>query len=570
MADVDLLKDAYRNNLGREASDDEIQGWTSGSYGGGGVNDWVNQIANSGEAKARGGGQPAPVIGQPSPGENHAYNTPYEGPTQNAYDIPADFYSSLNNSYAMNLGRSASADEINNWWSGNYGYGQGASGLGAFTEAIRNSGEAKARNGGTAPSTQYQGVDYWGQQGVNVNDMFDTTTGQLKSGWQSTGRGYERTGQPAGSGGTGNINIQGPQNGNYQDWFTQLMNGKPPTPENLEAMAPTLAQYGIRLGSKGNRGWTDTIILPDGRTFDVIEAAGIGSGRAWTWQQNGGNGYTPPTQMPGDQYSDPYTKMLESLLKNRIGSLQQPVNDPNRQMYEQMLKQRADALGQGNSQLDQLMTYLQSRFKDLSGPGYTGAENEVIRTGALDPIEQDRAAAKKKVMDRLAQRNIQPGSGVYEAAMLEVDKSFDSMRGATQTQIAGNELARREDRAQRAQTIGTQLADIPDARAREQLDVFSALDRLSQIARSEDDARQREAISYGGGLNDLSSQRLQLAMQAAGMGGNPSSLGQTLTGIAGLNQNSAAYDANNNSSLWSGLGTLAAILARQQQAGLNV
>jgi hypothetical protein len=164
-------------------------------------------------------------------------------------------------------------------------------------------------------------------------------------------------------------------------------------------------------------------------------------------------------------------------------------------------------------------------------------------------------------MERLSARGLTPDSGIAQQALLEVDKQFDAIRGVSQNTLTTNDLARREDRQQRAQTIGGQLVDIPEARSREQLDVFQALEMLSQVARDEDASRSREAIGYAGSLNDLSMQRLQAAMQAAGMGGNPASLLSGLTGIAGLNQSAAAMNRANSGSMWSGLGSIMAILA---------
>src|SRR5688572_23647222 len=130
-----------------------------------------------------------------------------------------------------------------------------------------------------------------------------------------------------------------------------------------------------------------------------------------------------------------------------------------------------------------------------------------------------------------------PESGVFQDALRRLDAEFEGIRGVSQTQLATNELGRRENRNQRAEMIGAQIADIPEMRQREQLDVFQALESLSMLARNEDEARSREAISYGGVLSDLGPQRMSLAMQAAGMGGNPASLANSLMGIAGLNQN---------------------------------
>lgn len=545
--DAGAIRNAYKSSLRRDASDDEVSGWLSGSYGGGGVNDWINQIANSGEAQQyKQPSAPAPTD-SPVVGQTPNVSTPQGDPWAQARQ-------GLTDTYQQFVGRAPGEGDIDKWLSGGYGYGSGLQDYDKFVAAIMGSPEARAYRPQNTSTNGYQNLDYWQSQGVPGIDIFDPMTGQLRGGWSRTAQGYSRTG-----GAPTTPNVAGPQGGNFESWFSQLTGGKPPTPEELERLAPVLSQYGIKIGSKGNRGWSDTIILPDGRTFDVIEGAGIGSGKRWTWQQNGGPGYVPTA--PEGQYNDPYTNFLAQLLSGRIGSLMQPVNDPNRNAYEAMLKQRAASLGSADSELAKLITHLESRFNDLQGPGYTGAENEAIRTGALDPIEQDRAAAKKRVIEQLSRRGLNLESGISQQALQEVDKAFDAMRGTSQTALTMNDLNRREGRQQRADTIRTTLADIPQQRAREQLDVFQAINQLSLLARQEDEARQREAVGYGGALSDLGPQRLQLAMQAAGMGGNPSSMFQNLMQLAGMNQNASLYGAQNQSSLWSGLGSMAAMLA---------
>lgn len=50
----DAIVNAYRTDLGRkdaEITDAEVNNWLSGSYGGSGLSDWLNQIKNSGEAQ---------------------------------------------------------------------------------------------------------------------------------------------------------------------------------------------------------------------------------------------------------------------------------------------------------------------------------------------------------------------------------------------------------------------------------------------------------------------------------------------------------------------------------------
>lgn len=652
MAAIDDLQAAYEQNLGRSASQDELNNWLGGNYGGGGTQDWINQIQNSGEAQSyrqQQAGPPPPTIDWPRPDTNHGYEIPNDFPTpQQKTGITDDFWNQIGGAYQNYLGRDASVGELQNWWTGNYGYGAQGSNMQGMLDAIRNSQEAmsrrvqepasrtnapagvdqagwdnafaglsavyknalgrnaspdeinkwltgaygygsglgdynkyvnaimssqEARNyrgDGTRPDGQadgYKGIEYWQGQGVPTVDIFDPMTGQLKAGWTRTANGYERAGGTTGTttttGGTQPI-----PNNDVAGLLKSLLGTGPSSPQALAAIESQLAKYGIKLQKDSDGTIRGRLFLPNGEAVDVVNANGWG--QPWSITNRGKTGPETgkSTQYPSNQYSDAYTALLEQLMKARMSSLQQPVNDPYRAAYMQAMQQRADALGQGNAQLDQLTGYLQKRYTDLQGPGYTGAENEVIRTGALDPIERDRQAARQQVITRLAQRNIRPGSGVYEAALQEVDKQFNAMRGTTQTQLGANELARREDRNSRAQTIAGQLADIPDARAREQLDVFSALNNLSQTARSEDEARQREALQYGGVLSDLGPQRLQLAMQAAGMGGNPESLGGLLTNVAQLNQTGQAYNAQNSNGMWSGLGQLAAILSRQGQYGL--
>ncbi len=645
MANVNLqsgeaqrIRDAYQSSLGRGASDDEVSNWLSGAYGWGdasNIDPIIGAISNSDEARGR------------------------RQPSQDAPTLPTPTYGPMDNTqpqqqvgdwYQQFLGRQGSPDEINNWLSGAYGYGD-QNNLDAIMKAIAGSGEALNYRPQAPPSDQprtlpqptygpqgfaggastssvnpedvvrnayrqyvgrdasdeevqtwlsggygwgdknnlqgvlsgiiqsatgkpgYQDFDYWKALGFDTADMFDAN-GQVKPGWSRTAKGYEYNPSAAGTPPpTGTTTTTQPPGG-YQQWFTTLMQGKPSSPQALSAMEAELAKYGIKLQKDSAGNVRGRIFLPDGHAYDVVSQWG----QPWTWIDRGlgGDGLTSPLggstarptapTLPGGQYNDPYTKMLEEMLKSRIGNLNTPVSDPYRDQYAAALQKRtADLNNMGEGQIKQLMDFLQKRFTDLQGPGYTGAENEVWRTQALDPIEQDRSAARKRIIERMAARGHTMESGPMQAALLEVDKAFDQLRGETQTQMASTDLARREGRQQRAETIGAQLTDIPEQRARESLDVQSALEQLSALVRNEQDARSRESLGYAGTLSDLGPQRLQLALQAMGMGGSPESLGNTLFNVAGLNQNAANLNRSNSGNLWSGLGSIAAILANRGQ-----
>jgi hypothetical protein len=89
------IRQAYRDYLGRAASASEVEGWVSGRYHGGGIDDWVQAIRNSGEADRAAANRPGPGRGTPGPngGESgqdanvieDASPTPMGGP------IPAPF-----------------------------------------------------------------------------------------------------------------------------------------------------------------------------------------------------------------------------------------------------------------------------------------------------------------------------------------------------------------------------------------------------------------------------------------------------------------------------------------------
>jgi len=342
------------------------------------------------------------------------------------------------------------------------------------------------------------------------------------------------------------------------------------------------------------------------------------------------------------QFNDPYTKQLEEYLKFRIEELFQPVDDPFRDQYAQLLQSRTDALGQSTPDLDnmlaqlreqaagtnpdldsalallrsqvaragerpednpefmKLMDWINTRFQDLSNPGYTGAENEVIRTQALDPIERDRAAAQQRALERISARGMTPDSGLAQELQALVDQGFDASRATAQGDIALNEIQRRNDRmneatgyAQQAYQLpedfkqgrintgitaglsaadlenarrqsqisaGATITDISDARQREALDTANALFGISKGVRDETQNRRQEALSLIGMLADLPVQALKNAMLVLGTGEQPGDIMSSLLTIAGLNQRQGQINTQNSQGFWAGLGTLARLL----------
>jgi hypothetical protein len=175
--DRSAIRQAYSEYLGREASSSEVDGWVSGRFHGGGINDWLNAIQNSGEAKDYAARSQTP---QPDPTPpttptvprttmatiptDFTGDPPVTGdngsgsdgvPTITGQDRPEvidhDFEEArdqLRAAYRKHLGREASDEEIQGWWTGQYGWGpQGIEGLPGWLRGIEQSPEAQARAG---------------------------------------------------------------------------------------------------------------------------------------------------------------------------------------------------------------------------------------------------------------------------------------------------------------------------------------------------------------------------------------------------------------------------------------
>lgn len=79
----------------------------------------------------------------------------------------------------------------------------------------------------------------------------------------------------------------------WQAWFASLTNGKAPTPAELTALGPLLAEYGVTLAPNA-AGINGKVKLPNGTIVDVIQNAGSG-GSAWQWLDTPGGGGSDPT-----------------------------------------------------------------------------------------------------------------------------------------------------------------------------------------------------------------------------------------------------------------------------------
>ena len=264
----EYVADLYRNILGREGSDGEIEGHLNNPGGEQGLYDLFSSVAGGGrdgrtneattgsqqQQQYQSGGSeavtdsPYQVQGDPTfpggggiytdPGVNTGGGTRSVVQTLSAYDDRGRAKSGLGDVYKQALGRSASDAELENWLSGRYGHGTGPGDYDKFVAAIMGSDEARKYRP-AAPSGDYKSLEYWQSQGVPTGDIFDATTGQIRPGWRRTANGYER--DNVGAAYTGfntrgndysafNTGRQQDPKKSAKDAFAMLSNQAPPPP----------------------------------------------------------------------------------------------------------------------------------------------------------------------------------------------------------------------------------------------------------------------------------------------------------------------------------------------------
>ena len=243
------------------------------------------------------------------------------------------------------------------------------------------------------------------------------------------------------------------------------------------------------------------------------------------------------------QFNDPYTSQYESLLGSQLGLYQQ---------QQEAMRQAADAAAARRAAtgpaVDRLTAYINKRVGGLQGPAYTGAEGEVLRTQALDPLERDRTAARQRALEQISARGFDPESGIAQDLLRQVDRAFDEQRTSLQGGIAQKQIQEQRSRDQEAQTLLQYLAMLPDAVARGDLDFVSYVQSL--IAQP-----GTQSIGVGGELANLGSQRLNDALATLGLGPTAAGVSGGALGLLNAAQQSRLQQQVLNASIWGNVGS---------------
>lgn len=356
---------------------------------------------------------------------------------------------------------------------------------------LYNNYRSTTPNRGDAYNKTLDDLDWWGGNTANA------ATSGAASGGASGATAHQRGSNPSEI---------------IRSFFGEL----PAAGTSLKPIVDFLNQNGYQASIMDHRGVpSDDKITVNGQDYDLIYD--VGSPRA-RWQMSGGGG---GSGFPGGanglmssyagQFTDPLTKKYEQLLSSQTGLYQQQ----QAQMQQEVARKQA-VRGQTEEAVKKLLAYVNQRTTQLQGPAYTGREQEIMRTQALDPIERDRTASRSRALDNIGSRGFDPSSGIAQDLMNQVDRGYDSERAGAQGELAYKQIMEERSRQQEAQKLMQYAAQLPEAAARGDLSFVQYLNEM--INQPGQNALATQAL-----LAELPVQRTQLGAQILGLGGSPQS-----------------------------------------------
>ena len=208
-----------------------------------------------------------------------------------------------------------------------------------------------------------------------------------------------------------------------------------------------------------------------------------GDNASW-WEPSmgeGGGGAGNPRALTSSYmagFNDPSTRYMEQYYKAQLGAF-----EAQRAQQEQANAALKARMPEIQAATDRLIQYLTSRATQLQGAPYTGAEAEILRTQALDPIENDRQASKKRALENIGARGLTPESGISQELLNRVDAGYDRSRAGAQNELAYRTINEKRSREQEAQQLLASIPQIQRAGASGDLEFLQALDRAVNAPR---------------------------------------------------------------------------------------
>lgn len=241
-------------------------------------------------------------------------------------------------------------------------------------------------------------------------------------------------------------------------------------------------------------------------------------------------------------FNDPLTKQYEQLLSAQIGLYQQ-----QQQQMQEQARQAAERRAATAAAVERLTGYTNQRVAKLQAPAYTGAEQEILRTQLLDPLERDRTAANQRALQQIGARGFDPSSGIAQQLLQDVNRAYDEQRTRAQGTIASRQIEEQRGRDQEAQQLMQYLAGLPDATARGDLDFVNYTQGLINQP-------GQQAMTVSQLLADLPTKRLNDALATLGVAPSMSGAGTNAAQLLQLLQNQRYTNQNQWAQYFGNLG----------------
>jgi hypothetical protein len=274
-------------------------------------------------------------------------------------------------------------------------------------------------------------------------------------------------------------------------------------------------------------------------------APGVTGGQASSYPMGGGPGDPGSLQSSYTaQFSDPSTRQFEQYLMQQMQALEAQ-RTAQGQANVGLRGQMTDAQGATK----RLTDFLGQRASQLQQPAYTGAEQEILRTQMLDPIERDRTAANQRALENVGSRGFDPTSGVAQEMFGQVNRGFDERRASAQGDLAYRQIAEKRSREQEAQALLGAIPGIQRGAGGADLQYLQMLDAAMNKPRE-------QGINLSQQLYRLPAQAQADALQAMGMGGSPDALFNNAMQLYNAQNQQGQYQDQQSAQYWAMLGNM--------------
>jgi hypothetical protein len=301
---------------------------------------------------------------------------------------------------------------------------------------------------------------------------------------------------------------------------------------------------------------------------------------------------TPPSLGPGGSvFNDPYTSLFETLSKNAMARLSAPVQDDTLDEVMNLIRSRISSGGPaapsftGNAYMGQYADTIQKRIGELNAEPFSAAEEDRLKTGALEAVEKNRSSSKRRAIESVSRRGIADTSGILLEMERDIDRGADSDRAVSEREFANFVTSERNRRRDAAAGLSGQLAAAGAADAAmanqnsiaganfglaKEQQVMSMATQLAGLAaqkRGEARANQNDILAIANTLMNIAPQRLALMQNIVSGQTSPGEVFNNTLNLSNTQYNQQQNTNANNAAMMSGIGQVLAYLAANGRSG---